>query len=87
MEAVLTEKFHPLHLEILDESAKHAGHALAMEGGHYVVTLVSEKFEGYSLLEQHRLVHDALRELLPEKIHALGLKTYTPSAWKRGFGM
>jgi stress-induced morphogen len=41
--------------------------------------IVSEKFEGLSLLDQHRLVNDAVAELFGERIHALGLKTSAPS--------
>jgi BolA protein len=67
-------------LEILDDSAKHAGHSHG-GGGHYTLTLVSEKFEGKSLLDQHRMVQDALRDLFPLEIHALALKTYAPSSW------
>ena len=51
-------------------------------GDHYQVTVVSEDFEGRSLIQQHQLVYGAVREAMSsEAIHALALKTYTPQAW------
>ena len=51
-------------------------------GDHYQVTVVSEDFEGRSLVQQHQLVYGAVREAMSsEAIHALALKTYTPQAW------
>jgi BolA protein len=77
---ILRETFDPSKLEIRDDSALHAGHPGATSGGgHYHVVIVSKRFEGLSLLEQHRLVNDALRDLFGDRIHALGLKTAPPS--------
>ena len=82
IERILRERFQPLHIELRDDSAKHAGHPGATsEGGHYHVVIVAQAFEGHTLLEQHRMVNDALRELFGQKIHALGLKTLPPSNW------
>ena len=84
LEQILRERFRPLHLELRDDSAKHVGHPGATgSGGHYHVLIVSAEFEGRSLLERHRLVNDALRELFGREIHALGLETRAPSDWKR----
>jgi BolA protein len=80
IERILRKAFDPVRLEIRDDSALHAGHPGATSGGgHYHVVIVSEKFEGLSLLDQHRLVNDAVAELFGERIHALGLKTSAPS--------
>ena len=69
----------PLRLEIEDESAKHAGHAGARDGGgHYDVTIVSSQFAGKSLLQRHRLVYDALGEAMRKDIHALSIHALTP---------
>jgi len=70
----------PLRLEIVDESAKHAGHAGAREsgGGHFAVTIVSAAFAGQSLLARHRLVYDALGEVLRREIHALSIRALSP---------
>ena len=70
----------PLRLEIVDESAQHAGHAGAREsgGGHFAVTIVSAAFAGQSLLARHRLVYDALGEVLRREIHALSIRALSP---------
>lgn len=85
IEQRLRERFDPLHLEIRDDSDKHVGHPGATSGGgHYRVTIVAGAFEGLTLQQQHRLVHEALRDLLGGEIHALGLKTRPPSGWTEG---
>jgi BolA family transcriptional regulator, general stress-responsive regulator len=69
----------PVRIEIVDESARHAGHAGAKSGGgHYLLTIVSSKFAGKSALERHRLIYAALREMMHKNIHALSVKAYTP---------
>lgn len=53
-------------------------------GDHFQVIVVSPSFEGKSLVDQHQMVYAVLRDALgSERIHALGLKTYTPDQWKR----
>ena len=76
---ILTKQFDITHLEVIDDSAKHAGHAGAMEsgGGHFFVTIVSNDFEGKNLLTRHRMVNTALKEELKAAIHALGIKALT----------
>jgi BolA protein len=82
IESRLRAEFQPLLLEIIDESAKHAGHAgAAGGGGHFQVTIVSAEFEGKTILEQHRMVNRALEELIGGDIHALGLNTIAASHW------
>ena len=69
----------PLRLELIDDSAKHAGHAGARSGGgHYRLLIVSESFCGKSTLARHRLVYDALGELMRSKIHALSIQSLAP---------
>jgi len=80
MEAILRDHFQPARLEIRDDSAAHAGHAgAASGGGHFEVLIVSAVFEGKTLLDRHRMVNEALREMIGGEIHALGLKTLAPS--------
>ena len=80
IEAILRERFGPDHLEVRDDGARHAGHpGAATGGGHYDVLIVSAAFEGKTLLEQHRLVNEALRDLFGGEIHALALRTSAPS--------
>ena len=80
IETILRRRFSPVRFELRDDSAKHAGHAGATSGGgHYHLVLVSAEFEGRTRVEQHRMVYDALADLIPDEIHALGLTTRTPS--------
>jgi len=69
----------PESLELIDDSASHAGHPGARSGGgHYGLTIVSRHFAGRSRLERHRLVYPALAPLMQAKIHALALHTLAP---------
>jgi len=79
IEQCLRAALAPLRLNIEDESAKHAGHAGAREGGgHFDVTIVASQFSGKSLLQRHRLVYDALGEAMRKDIHALSIHALTP---------
>lgn len=70
----------PLRCEISDDSAQHAGHAGAASGaGHYSVTISSQKFQGLKRIERHRLVYDAVADLMPSEIHALAIIALAPS--------
>lgn len=69
----------PQHLEILDESAQHAGHAGAQSGGgHYRLTLISPAFAGQNGVARHRLVYQTLGDLMDGKIHALSITALAP---------
>lgn len=77
---VLTQTFKPELLEIIDNSASHAGHAGAQSGGgHYHVTIVAQAFEGKSLVQRHQLIYKALGDLMKQQIHALGINALSPS--------
>jgi BolA protein len=77
--ARLRKALEPSRLEILDESGRHRGHPGAASGGsHFRVILVSSCFEGRSRMERHRMVYDALGELMGTEIHALALELRTP---------
>ncbi len=81
IEALLRERLaalSPLRLEVVDDSALHAGHAGAREGGHYRLLIVSREFAGKTTLQRHRLIHDALGELMRSRIHALSIRSLTP---------
>lgn len=69
----------PVRLDILDDSAKHAGHASARGGGHYRVLIVSPRFEGLGTMARHRLVYDAVGNLMDGEIHALSITARTPA--------
>lgn len=68
----------PVRLEIEDDSASHAGHAGSGGGGHFTVTIVSSQFSNKSLIMRHRVVYQALEELIPSRIHALSIRAYAP---------
>lgn len=78
LRAALQSAFSPSTLEIHDDSARHAGHAGAREGGHYQVRLVAAAFRGRSSLERHRLVYAAVAPLMAHGIHALNIVARTP---------
>ena len=68
----LTTDLEPRLLEITDESHLHAGHAGARDGrGHFHVRIASARFSGLSRLARHRLIYDALGDLLTTDIHAV----------------
>jgi BolA family transcriptional regulator, general stress-responsive regulator len=76
--AALARELAPTSIEIFDDSAQHAGHAGAREGGHFRVNLVASAFHGRAQLERHRLVYAALAPLMGHGIHALNIVARTP---------
>jgi BolA family transcriptional regulator, general stress-responsive regulator len=69
----------PDSVELVDDSAKHAGHAGARGGGgHFELIIVSARFEGKSSQARHRMIHSALGDMLQKEIHAIAIKAYTP---------
>jgi BolA protein len=69
----------PETLEVFDDSHEHAGHAGAKDGGgHFQLVIVSREFAGKPALARHRLVYDALSDLIPKQIHALAIRAYAP---------
>jgi BolA protein len=75
---VLTARLAPVELVIQDDSAAHAGHAGAREGGHFSVLVVSEQFAGRTRLQRHQLVYAAVADLMRSDIHALSIQARTP---------
>ncbi|MFO7305316.1 MAG: BolA family protein [Gammaproteobacteria bacterium] len=66
-------------IELVDESHLHIGHAGAREGkGHFRVRIVSARFAGLKPLQRHRLVFDALGDMMQTDIHALNITALTP---------
>lgn len=102
-QAIITKlktRFAPLHLEVVNESYKHAvpkgsethfkvrqtsDLLLLFPWPHHIfnqVVVVSEEFEGKSLIDQHRLVNELLRDELANGVHALSIKTMNPTKWR-----
>lgn len=76
----LESALDPAELIIKDQSHLHAGHEGAKDGrSHFDVTIVSGSFAGQNRIQRHRMVYDALTELLITDIHALRIKAFTPS--------
>jgi BolA family transcriptional regulator, general stress-responsive regulator len=74
----LTARLTPVELLIRDDSAAHAGHAGAREGGHFSIVVVSELFAGRTRMQRHQLVYEAVAELMRTDIHALSIQARTP---------
>ena len=72
-------KLNPESLEILDDSGQHAGHEGARGGGgHYRLTIVSQQFAGKPVQRRHRMVYEALGQMMKREIHALSIQAYAP---------
>ncbi|MFK8068513.1 MAG: BolA family protein [Gammaproteobacteria bacterium] len=75
----LQSAFTPDQLEIVDESHLHAGHAGAKDGkGHFNLLIVSDQFSGQSLIKRHKMIYEAVADLMQSDIHALSIKAKTP---------
>jgi len=82
IEAELRVRLAAVHVEVIDESHLHVGHAGAREGGgHFRAVVVSLQFEGKAPVQRQRLVYDALEGAMGSEIHALSMKTLTPAEW------
>ena len=80
IEATLRTALAPAkQLEVINESHLHAGHAGAAEGSHFRVKIVSDQLTGLSRLARHRLVYDALRDVIPQGVHALAIEARSPA--------
>jgi len=82
-EQVIRQKLlalNPLRLDLRDESAQHAGHAGARvgESTHWQLTIVAEAFRGKSAVARHRMIYEALGDLMNHDIHALKIEAHAP---------
>ena len=74
----LTDAMNAIHLEIIDETHKHAGHTQS-NGGHFKLHIISDDFEGMSLIERYRLIYSVLGDMIKNEIHALSIHAQTSS--------
>jgi BolA protein len=75
----LRAALEPSELEIVDDSHMHAGHVGAADGrGHFTVNVVSERFAGLTVVRRHRLVYDAVGDMMTTDIHALSIRALAP---------
>lgn len=86
LRAALEAALEPVKLEVVDDSARHRGHAGSRPEGetHFRVLVVSPAFAGRSRVERERLVHAAAADLLRERVHALSIRAMTPEEAERG---
>jgi BolA protein len=79
LESRLRAALVPAQLEILDDSHLHAGHAGAADGrGHFTVRIVSERFAGLPVVRRHRLVYEAVGDMMATDVHALSITAQAP---------
>jgi BolA protein len=77
--ARLRAALDPVNLEVIDDSHRHAGHAGAADGrGHFTVIVVSERFRGLPVVRRHRLVYEAVGDLMTTDVHALSIQALAP---------
>ena len=79
MRSRLEAALNPMSLDIRDDSSMHEGHAGAQGGaGHYKVFIKAAVFQGLRRLQRHRLVYDAVADMMPGEIHALAIDASAP---------
>ncbi len=78
IEERLKSALNPCSVQVSDDSHRHVGHAGAKDGrGHFSVTIVSDHFDDHPAIARHRLVYEALGDLMRTDIHALSIKAFT----------
>jgi BolA protein len=84
MKQLLTDALEPTTLQIVDDSASHAGHVGVREhgGGHYQALIVSAKFIDINTVKRHQMVYSALKSMMQTDIHALSIQAHTPDEFK-----
>lgn len=79
IEKLLTKALAPVSLQVTDDSHEHVGHGGFHEGGsHFSVTLVSRSFNSLDTLSRHRMIYDALGDMMQKEIHALKIFAFAP---------
>ena len=80
MEQLLTAAFAPSRLDVINDSARHHGHAGDDGSGesHFTLVIESSEFAGKSRLERQRMVNRALGDIPGERVHAIAIRAYAP---------
>ena len=80
IEQRLRTAFEVENLDIVDESDLHVGHEGAKGGGgHFLLTIISPAFDNKNTLQRHRMIYEALGEMMQKDIHALSINALTPT--------
>ena len=82
IEKILAKGLSLKHFEVKDFTGRHLNHQQHDGGFHLEAIIVSDDFEDKSLIERHKIVYGLLGDLLKHEIHALSMKTLTPTEWK-----
>ena len=82
IEQKLTNNLELLHFEVKDFTGRHLNHEQHNGGFHLEAIIVSENFINKSLIERHKIIYEALGDLLKHEIHAFSMKTLTPDEWE-----
>ena len=85
IESLLKENFHPIRLDVVDESHMHAGHNEDAKKGrtHFKILIVSDAFIGKSLVERHRMIYAALKTPIDSGVHAIAIQAKIPADMQR----
>lgn len=82
IEQKLRDVLDPVELDVIDQSAAHAGHAGASGGGHFRVLVVSDAFEGMTAVQRQRRIYEILAEEMKSAIHALSMSCLSRSEYE-----
>ena len=81
IETIITEQLPNEHLEVINESHEHAGHAHGATDSHFKVIIVSAEFEGMRLVARQQVIYKILADMINKPVHALAMQTFTPQEW------
>ena len=84
IQEALSKELSPTVLEVINDSARHAGHAGHVEAGggnqtHFKINIESERFEGMKQVDRQRMVYDLLADVFKDGVHSVTMTTKTPS--------
>tara|TARA_B100001559_G_scaffold119418_1_gene100539 strand:- start:212 stop:484 length:273 start_codon:yes stop_codon:yes gene_type:complete len=82
IEDLIKSKMKISNISIVDFTASHENHKNYDGGGHFQAVIISDDFEGLSLLDRHKKIYSILGDLMKNEIHAFSMKTYTNDEFK-----
>ena len=83
IEDLIKSKMNISNISIADFTANHENHKNYDGGGHFQAVIISDDFEGLSLLDRHKKIYAILGNLMKNEIHAFSMKTYTSKEFKK----
>jgi BolA protein len=82
IENLLNQALSPSHLEVINESHQHAGHAHGSTDSHFRVVIACDKFDGIRQVKRHQQIYSILDELMDNPIHALAINSFSTAEWQ-----